>query len=533
STYGFPYDLTEQMAAERNLSVDVAGYEKAKQKHAENSRGAGGGDQGLQSLIEFLQKTPTDSTRFEGDTEPLLNDVRALRLLQKKDSAYEPTDRLVKDAEAAIVVDRTPFYAESGGQVGDTGRIHSSRGAVFVVTDTQKVGEVVFHLGHLEEDGLEADRPPFDDDDPLMLEIDQPRRQAIMAHHTTTHLMNWALRETLGDHVQQRGSLVDDEKTRFDFSNPKPLTDEQIAEVERLVNQRIEENLSVHAKVVDQDKALKIEGLRAVFGEKYPPRVRVVSIGPPVKKLIKKPEKKEWREYSIEFCGGTHLPQTADAVAFSIISEENVSKGTRRVIAVAGGKASRAAEHVQTLEGRIDAIGGEGPESLQQDLASCQEALQCITVPLRDRHRLLDKIAALHAELKQHRKTVGKDAEAAVVAQARQIAEKTQDDLIVADLEGADADSLRKAMDVIRSKKPDAAMLIASASAEKVAFLAAVPEPMIQRGLKAGDWVREVAKVAGGGGGGRPDMAQAGGKNPARLNDALERARAYAEEALS
>ncbi len=430
------------------------------------------------------------------------------------------------------VVDRTPFYAESGGQVGDHGTIHSKRGGVFRVNDTLRIGEVFFHLGQLEEAGLGANKPGLSRNDALLLEFDQPRRRTIQIHHTSTHLLNWALREVLGDHIQQRGSLVDDDKTRFDFSHPKALTAEQILEVQRLVHEQIEADHTVHIKVVPQADALKVNGLRAVFGEKYPAEVRVISIGAPVEKLLKKPDKDEWRQYSIEFCGGTHLPSTATAEDFVILNEEAVAKGVRRITAAAGKRAERARAHAATLARRLEAIAGQKPASLEQDLSAIQEALDIILLPMLDRQTLRETIGTLQKKLKDAKKKAGRAAESGVVDAARALADSAEGDLLIAAIDGAEGESLRKAMDVIRSKKPDIAMLLAATGDDKISFLASVPDALIARGLKAGDWVREVAKVTGGGGGGRPDMAQAGGKNPARLPEALEAARNFANDKL-
>jgi len=531
-TFGFPLDLTMLMAEERDMKVDIDGFNERMAEHQQRSRAGGGGGSARDSLVEFVQRGNLWATQFVGYESTIAEDTRSTEVLVKTDSHYRVEHLLDVGQTAAIVVDKSPFYAESGGQVGDTGTISSQRGAVFRVDDTIRIGEVQFHLGELESGNIRRDEPAFSDDDPLLLQIDTERREKIMAHHTATHLMNWALRKVLGDHIQQAGSLVDDEKTRFDFTHAKALTPDEIEQVETLVNEQIQADHTVYAGVAPQEDALKIKGLRAVFGEKYPPQVRVVSIGVPVKDLLKKPDNDEWMNYSIEFCGGTHLKQTAEASRFVIVEESSVAKGVRRLIAVAGGLAEQAESDAAVLTERLEAIKQEKPDSLEQDLAAVSEAMGDNVLPLRARNALRELMSDLQKVVKKHRKEQSKQVEGDVIEAARKIADEAEGELVIAAVDGADANTLRKAMDVIRKKKPDAAMMLAAPGDDKVAFLAAVPDALIERGLKAGDWVREVAKVAEGGGGGRADMAQAGGKNPAKLADALNTARTFAAEKL-
>ncbi|MEX2671251.1 MAG: alanine--tRNA ligase [Phycisphaeraceae bacterium] len=532
-TYGFPLDLTMLMAEERGLQVDERGFDDQMEKARKRSRAdSGTGDGARQSLLELVQKEQLPATRFLGYKTPVNDDGTPLRILAKTDDHYEPIDTLEVGQAGAVVVSRTPFYAEAGGQVGDRGYMHTRHGAVFRVDDTIRIGGVFFHLGELEAGSVHRSDRPFSMDDQLLLEVDQPRRRAIAIHHTVTHLLNWALREVLGDHVQQKGSLVDDTRTRFDFSHPKPLSAEQVEKIEKLVNKAIEERLVVFAAVAPQEEARKIRGLRAVFGEKYPEKVRVVSIGVSVDDLLAAPTR-DWTDYSIEFCGGIHLKHTGEAQRFVITNEEAVAKGIRRVTGIAGPMAGRALAHGQVLTERIAALKEAHPDSMEQDLQSLNEALTVVTMPHTVRMKLRQDLTDLQKQAKAHRRQSALAAEGQVVDTARQLADQASNGVIVASIDGADANSLRTAMDVIRKKKPDAAMLLAAAGEDKIAFLAAVPQHMIEQGLKAGDWVREVAKVAGGGGGGRPDMAQAGGKDPAKLDEALDTARRFVMQKIS
>jgi len=532
-TYGFPLDLTQLMAEERGMTVDVEGFNQLMEEAREKARAAGGaGDTARNTLLEFVQQSDLPDTRFVGYEQMVHDGAKLIAKLALDDGAYRPTERLNVGQDAAIVVDATPFYAEAGGQVGDTGYLRTHDGAVFRVEDTIKFGDVYFHLGRLESAAVHKHHGSIGESDTLMLEVDAERRRKIMANHTATHMMNRALRSHVNAEADQRGSLVDDEKTRFDFSHTAAMTVEQAAAVETEVNADIEADLPVNDDHAPQDEALKINGLRAVFGEKYPPKVRVVSIGPKVADLLAEPDKDEWANYSIEFCGGTHLKSTRAAGQFTIVSEESVSKGVRRVTALTGEAAAEAIQLGQSLLDSLDAMAKLEGDSLSRAHADLSERIADATLPLVVRAKLRAGLEAFGKQIKQAEKQASRQAAGQVVDAARRIAETSDGPLIVAIVDGADGGSLRTAMDVIRKKRPDSAMLLAAAGGDKVAFLAAVPDTMIKQGLKAGDWVREVAKVTGGGGGGRPDMAQAGGKDPSKLNEALDAGRQFAEGKL-
>ncbi|MDH3583007.1 MAG: alanine--tRNA ligase [Phycisphaerae bacterium] len=532
ATFGFPIDLTRLMAEERDMKLDEAGFEQRWQEHVKISRGGADADDARAALVEFIQQNPVEATRFLGHEQLVCDEAHVVHVLRRDNGTYAAADALAVGESAALVTETTPFYAEAGGQVGDQGRIHTREGATLNVLDTIRVGGVYLHLVAVEGGDVHRDRPALSRQSELVMEVDQPRRQRIMAHHTGTHLLNWALRDVLGDHVEQKGSLVDEERTRFDFANPRAVTAEQVEQIQELVNERIAEDLAVYTDLVPQEQALKINGLRAVFGEKYPPEVRVVSIGAPVKDLLKKPTRAEWLKYSIEFCGGTHLPATAAAGCFVITAEEAVAKGVRRVVAICGDAAERAREHARVLSDRLDVMTHEPAGSLEQDLAALVEAVDSSVLPLANRVGLREGIAGLQKILKGQRKAEAREAEGDVVASARRLAEAADGHLVIAEVEGADAKTLRTAMDVIRKKRPDAAMLLAARDQDRLAFVAMVPADLIAQGLKAGDWVKQVAGVTGGGGGGKPDMAQAGGKNQAKLAEALDLARTYASQKL-
>jgi alanyl-tRNA synthetase len=350
-------------------------------------------------------------------------------------------------------------------------------------------------------------------------------------NHTATHLANWALREVLGEGVQQKGSLVDPDKLRFDFSHGKSMSDEEIARVEKLVNDGIAKNLTVYADVAPQEQALKISGLRAVFGEKYPPAVRVVSIGAPVTDLLKNPANAKWRQFSVEFCGGTHLMNTGEIEGFVITSEESVSKGVRRIFGLTGVAASAAMSAARDLQQSLDRARSAPESELPQALSALQKQLGSDSLPLSAKRRGHQLISELQAKQKAWEKSQKSSSTSIDVAKVGSEL-LTSGNVIVAPIEGASDDQLRAVIDSIKKRSPSFAALLASSDSGKISFVAAVSDDLIAKGLKAGDWIRETAKIAGGGGGGRPQMAQAGGKDPSKLEDALKVAREFAQRAL-
>ena len=542
-TYGFPLDLTQLMAAERGMDVDVAGFEALMERARETSRAGGGGGDARASLTELVAKgldagwfIETNFTGYGATEAPF--QANTIHLFKKFDDHYESVTRATAGDQLAVVLQMTPFYAEAGGQVGDTGTIMvrqspSASGGQVVrlrVDDTIKIGNVHLHLATLTGGTLEASENQVS----CALAVDAQRRALTQNNHTATHIMNRALRDHVNDQAQQKGSLVDDEKLRFDFAHSQPLSTEEIRAVEAQINADIQADLTVYSRVVPQEEALQINGLRAVFGEKYPPRVRVVSIGAPVEDLLADPQSDRWPGFSIEFCGGTHLHRTGDAGGFCLLSQESVSKGVRRVTAVTGPAAERAIAEGQRLIARLDQLQDTDGSDLAEALESVSRDLESVTLPLLVRQQLRSGLDEAARKQKAFQKTQGDQAQQAVVDAARDVAESAgQGRVIVAEIPGADGKTLRTALDVVRKKHADAAVFLGTAADGKVAMLASVPDALVKSGFKAGDWIKHVAPVVGGGGGGRPDMAQAGGKDPDKLPDALEAARRFAAEHLS
>src|SRR4051812_3962275 len=379
-TYGFPIDLTRIMAEERGMAVDVVKYEELMERARDLARSGGEkGDARLWELppdvlakLQATGVTPTDdSAKF--NAAPIGATVRAIwdgsRLLDQTHGAEAATQGVV------VILDKTNFYAEMGGQVGDTGEFRGKNGGIFDVTAPRTAGSYVLHVGQMIEGHLTVGEHVT-----ATLAGVRPRTEK---NHTATHLANWALREVLGESVQQKGSLVDPEKLRFDFSHNKPLAQDEIMRIEQLVDRMINDKMPVYAEEAPQEQALKIHGLRAVFGEKYPPVVRIVSIGAPVDDLLKDPANPKWRQFSIEFCGGTHLKNAADAKAFVITGEESGSKGIRRIFGLTGDAAQESAAAAKALDSAIEQARKATDDSLPTQIASLQKLLTVGNLPLR------------------------------------------------------------------------------------------------------------------------------------------------------
>ncbi|MFW5652452.1 MAG: alanine--tRNA ligase [Planctomycetota bacterium] len=531
-TYGFPIDLTEVLAEERGLRVDLEAYKKRMDEARETARAAGGKGKAGTDLIlsgdevarlKHLNIKPTkDVDKFHG--RPISARIRAIWNGKDFDDHTPPVG--THDV-VGIVTNQTNFYAEMGGQVADEGRIIREGKGEFHVEDTQMFGGYVLHIGRVTSGRLAVG-------DTVEMKVDLHRRMPVMQHHTGTHLLNLALRKVLGGHVDQKGSLVAPDRLRFDFSHTHAVNSDELSSITDHVNDQIAMKADVIAAEMPLDEAKKINGLRAVFGERYPDPVRVVSIGVIPNRLNEQPDNERWADYSIELCGGTHVGNTADLHAFVITHEEAVAKGVRRVIALTGDLAKKAMDEAAQLDQRISQLKSVPDERLAIEVAELVEEVDEAVLPLTEKQRLRDRISTFNAKVKELRKVESEAGRAAVVEQAREIAARASGEVIVAQLESANPESLRSAMDVFRDKHSGSAIMLLSPDQEegKVAIMCRVPEPLVKKGLRAGDWARETAKACGGGGGGRPDMAQAGGKDPTRVPEAIDAARAFAIEKL-
>ena len=488
TTYGFFPDITRQMAAEVGLAVDEERYEQRMKEFQEQS----GKDRKKLVVTAVSGDLPkTDDSPKYGDFS-----TKARVVGWVKDSAVVKSGRLEEGNEAALLLDRTNFYAEQGGQVGDQGTITIPTGR-FEVFDTQKLGDAVLHIGRVAEGHISNGHS-------AVLEVGGARPHT-MRNHTATHLMNWALRKVLGGNIDQKGSLVDADKTRFDFTHDKPLSAEEVAEVERLVNEKIYSDMPVKPVVMPLAEAKKISGVRAVFGEKYPDPVRVLLIG------AERPEDAT-EETSVEFCGGTHLARTGQAGFFKIVGQEGVAKGVRRVTAVTGRKAVETVQHqaalLDDLSGRLNCKPDEMPNRIQ--------ALQ-------------DEVKKLQAQVK---KGAAGDLAGAADKLLSAAIEANGAKIIVGEMPSGPAEQMGQQVDRLRQKAGSAVVVIGWSEDGKVGLIAAATDDLVKKGADAGKLVGEAAKVVGGKGGGRKDMARAGGKDPAKLGEALQAARKLAAEQL-
>jgi alanyl-tRNA synthetase len=533
-TYGFPIDLTRIMAEERGMSVDIAGYEKLMEQAKELAR-SGGREENTtlatlspDALAELTKENvkPTDD-QPKYSRAPIRAKVMAI--WNGDDLGLSPAN-VFEDEELALILDRTNFYAEMGGQVGDAGVVASATtSASFDVQTTKTVGGYILHIGRVRTGKIQVGA--------TVTATVHPNRERTEKNHTTTHLANWALREVLGDDVQQKGSLVDPEKLRFDFSHGKSLADEELARVETLVNEGISKKMPVYAEVAPQEQALKIHGLRAVFGEKYPPMVRVVSVGVPVKDLLADPSNPKWRQYSIEFCGGTHLSNAGEASSFAITAEEAVAKGIRRIVALTGDAAQQAAAMAKEIDALIAQGKAAADETLPALISSLQKSATGV-IPLRAKRRAQAAATELQSRYKAYEKAHksqggGKlDVAAISTALIDRAPPLGAGKLIVADVPDVAADQLLSVFDSLKKRLPTFGVMLLSVNDGRVNIVAGVSDDLVARGLKAGDWLRETAKVVGGKGGGRPQLAQGSGNDPSKVPQALEAARMLAQNAM-
>ena len=399
---------------------------------------------------------------------------------------------------------------------------------MFIVEDTRRVGNHVLHVGRVEQGRVHLE-------DEAECYVDKGRREDIRRNHTATHMLNLALREVAGPESDQRGSMVAPDRLRFDYAATQPLAPEQLVRVETLVREGIESGLAVDTKVVPLDDARAVNSVRAIFGEQYPDPVRMVSIGATVEELLADPGREAWMEVSAEFCGGTHLENTRDAEEFVLLSEQGLAAGVRRIVALTGATARSARAEAAAFEKRIETLAAdETADGLPTEVDALLRDFETSGMGVTDKHRLGEEIERLRKVARKARKAVSSASKGAMVERARELAEAADGPVIVERMDGADKEALLAAMDTIRGNCADVGVLLLATDedAGKVTIVSRVPDALIGRGLKAGDWVKVAAQACGGGGGGRPDSAQAGGKDPSRAGEALTAARSHASDVL-
>ncbi|WP_145562137.1 alanine--tRNA ligase [Yersinia canariae] len=475
-TYGFPVDLTADVCRERNLKVDEAGFEQAMEAQRRRARESSGFGADYNSLIRV-----DSASQFSG-----YDHVHQQATVTALFRNGEAVDEIHEGEEAVVVLNQTPFYGESGGQVGDRGELKNAT-ATFAVSDTQKYGQAIGHLGQLTHGTLRVNHS-------IDAQVDVARRNRIRLNHSATHLLHAALRKTLGDHVAQKGSLVNDKYLRFDFSHFEAMKPEQIRQVEDLVNEQIRRNMPVHTEVMELDAA-KEKGAMALFGEKYDDQVRVLTMG----------------DFSTELCGGIHASRTGDIGLFRILSESGTAAGIRRIEAVTG-------------EGAIALLHQEN--DLLQDVAHLVKG---------DTHNLADKVRAvldrskmLERELQQLKAQQAAQESASLSSNAKLV---NGVKLLVSQLDNVEPKMLRTMVDDLKNQLGSAIIVLATTAEDKVSLIVGVTKDLTGK-VKAGELIADIAQQVGGKGGGRPDMAQAGGTDVQALPSALASVEAWVASRL-
>ena len=483
-TYGFPFDLTADIARERNLKLDEDGFERAMQAQRQRARAAS-----QFANVETAHAISAEALTAIGQEQQFTGYLNTADEAQVVGVFVEgkAANELAAGVSGTVILDRTPFYAESGGQVGDQGQL-SGLSSIFNVIDTRKQGGLFLHSGSMQTGSLSCG-------DRVVAEVNIARRQATRLNHSATHLMHSALRELLGTHVEQKGSLVDAEKLRFDFSHPKPLSSEQIAAIESRVNQHIRSNVSVESQLMSYQDAIDA-GAIALFGEKYGDEVRVLAMG----------------DYSVELCGGTHVTRTGDVGAFKIVSESGVASGVRRIEGITGEAVISSMARTDMQLVRLAELVRAGGGDIELKVAQMVE-----------RNRQLEK------ELQDLRNRLAGQSGHDIAESAQQIGGAM---VLASCIEGADIDTLRSTCDRLKDRFGLAVIVLATIEDGKVRLVAGVTKNFTDK-VHAGHLVNFVAQQIGGKGGGRPDMAQAGGPDPANLNNALESVYSWVSERTS
>ena len=474
-TYGFPADLTNDVAREKELRIDEEGFQVAMNAQRKRAQ------QASQFDTDYNERLKSNCTSEFTGYDHQANTARIIELFV---DGHE-VEQLIKGDEGIIVLDKSPFYAESGGQTGDSGEIKTANGS-FKVTDTIKLGNAIAHKGTAHTD--------FKLGDDVRAEFDIERREAIRLNHSATHLMHAALKQVLGEHVNQKGSLVSDERFRFDFSHFEAVTNEELISVEKLVNEQIRANHSLDTKLMNLDEA-KSAGAMALFGEKYSEDVRVVSMG----------------EFSMELCGGTHVNRTGDIGFFKILSECGIAAGVRRLEAVTGIKA-------------LDAV-----QSQSQQISQMASLLKIDPQGLPARiQNVLDQNKTIEKELEKLKRQIASNAATDVLSEVYEIKDVKVLSVV---LQGVEAKALRTMVDDFKNQLGSAVIVLGIAEQSKVNLIVGVTKDLVSR-VKAGELANFVAQQVGGKGGGRPDMAQAGGTQPQNLGSAISSVQDWLQEKL-
>jgi len=491
-TYGFPLDLTELMARERNLQVEKAGFEQLMQQQRERARAAR-----KSVLLEVVADTALPATEDLHKYETPCCQAQILGFIENQNFRTEGS--IDTGTQASVVLDRTCFYAEAGGQVGDCGNIESEDGK-FLVEDTVRIGDCVIHKGHVVKGRFTIGQQ--------VQAVVGKGRDSTRKNHTATHLLQWALQQAVDKSAAQKGSYVGPDYLRFDFICSKALTAQQVKQVEELVAGKIDAALAVTCVTMPIEKAKKL-GAMALFGEKYGSEVRVVAIGAADESGVAE-------ALSREFCGGTHVDNTASIGAFKIIKEESISAGVRRITALTG-------------QGLI--------KYLQQRSEVVDELSVLLKTPYEQLAERVTQLIKNNKDLAKQLKSASGQKAADIKAEAEKLLAKAQrigqTSIIVGRVSSAPSQQVRVAVDMLKKKAKSAAVVLGFAEQDKVTLVAGVTDDLVKKGVRAGDIVKTIAPIVDGGGGGRPQMAEAGGKNGAKLDEALKKAAEIIKEKLA
>ncbi|OAA46852.1 alanyl-tRNA synthetase [Metarhizium rileyi] len=532
-TFGFPVDLTQIMAEERGLEIDESEVNVAKEKAREASKAVKASVDTFAKLDvhQIAQLDQQKVARTDDDAKFVKGDSKGkVQLIFDGKAFHNSTKELPENTAIGVLLDKTNFYAESGGQVADTGRIVIDDVVEFKVMDVQNYGGFILHSGYIEYGTLSSG-------DVVICEYDELRRSPIRNNHTGTHVLNHSLREVLGDDINQKGSLVDHEKLRFDFSHKSQVKIEELRKIEALSNEYIRRGSRIFSKDVDLDLARQIEGVRAVFGETYPNPVRVVSIGMDIDTMLQDPKKQEWRQYSVEFCGGTHVEQTGLIKDLVLVEESGIAKGIRRIIAYTGEAAHQVQREAAEFSKKLDSLDGMpfGPAKDARIKVVSQELSQLVISALTkdDFNTRFQKTAtAVVAEQKKRQKA---EAGAAVGRVVKHFEEAEDADYFVGRLPiSANAKALTEVFKHFQAKDKTKSVYVFGGSEEEGAVVHGVyvGSSLASKGVTAEQWASAVSEVLGGRSGGKEPTRQGQGTKPENIDDAVEAARKWLEERL-
>lgn len=536
-TYGFPIDLTRIMAAERGYLVDEDGFIKEQEKAKEISRAKKSKkgqekptlDVHMLADLENKHKIPTTDDSFKYGKGDICSKVLAIVNSAKK---FLQASKNNQNETLGVLLDRTNFYAEAGGQEADTGNLikdsdDSDDAMEFKVEDVQAFGGYVLHIGSLKHGILSVG-------DAVSASYDESRRYPLRNNHSATHLLNYALKEVIGDEVDQKGSLVAQDKLRFDFSSRSAMSLDQLDETEVIVDKFIKNNFKIYSEEVPLPIAKSINGLRAVFGEVYPDPVRVVSVKYPIKDLLADPTSEKWLDSSIEFCGGTHVEKCGDIRQFAILEESSIAKGIRRIIAVTGEEAHEAARLAADFEKELENIKKLNGFSLENELKKAKIKVEKLSISTVRKQRSKNSIAKLSKELIEKQKAAQAEQLKEAVEKINSIIESEKEKkFLVYKFENAENKLLSNVINYMKTNSDRAVLLInVDDEKQRVMHQCFVPKTLVTKGLSADDWATSVADTVGGKKGGKAETAQGSGPNVEAAEEAVNMAEMFAKMKL-